>query len=252
VKLPLPMRIGQTLQLEVLALEPRLTFALVGGAAAGAESDHVAMSDAARNLAAVVDRLSREAPAPAATRAAPVLASAPVDTAAFAASLKTALAQSGLFYESHQAQWVAGERPLGALMQEPQATLKAATEAVHPQAIGLVQQQLEALDTRQLVWHGQVWPGQTLEWQIEEDARRESAAVDDATPVWKTSLRLSLPRLGDVHATLAIRGDQVHLAFLDLAADAKSAVRTGQLALREAFGNAGLELLEIKVDRDEA
>ena len=60
VKLPLPMRIGDTLQLEVLALEPRLTFALVGGAA-GAASDHVAMSDSARNLGALVDRLSREA-----------------------------------------------------------------------------------------------------------------------------------------------------------------------------------------------
>ena len=54
--------------------------------------------------------------------------------------------------------------------------------------------------------------------------------------VWKTSLRLSLPRLGEVSATLAIRGDQVHLAFSDLATDTISAVRTGQLELRDAFG----------------
>jgi len=250
VKLPLPMRVGDAMKLEVLALEPRLTFALVGGAA-GTASDPVAMSDSARNLGALVDRLSREGPAPAASGATPVLASAPADTAAFAASLKTALAQSGLFYESHQARWVAGELPLADLMQEPQAALKAATEAVHPQAIGLVQQQLEALDTRQLVWQGQVWPNQALEWVIEEDANRESAAVD-APAVWKTSLRLSLPRLGEVSATLAIRGDQVHIAFSGLEAAAITAVRTGQVELRDAFGNAGLELLEIKVDRDEA
>lgn len=248
VKLPVPARIGDTLKLQVLALEPRLTFALVREpASAGAGA--VAMSESARRLTAVVERLSREAPLPA-VAAPPVLASPPADTAALAASLKSALSRSGLFYESHQAQWIAGERPLGELMQEPQAALKGAAGGVHPQAIGLVQHQLEVVDTRQLVWHGQVWPDQPLEWRIEEEAGRETA-TGDAPPVWKTTLRLSLPRLGEVSATLAIRGEQVHLAFSNLAADTKSAVRSGQTALREAFGNAGLELLEMKVDRDE-
>jgi hypothetical protein len=249
VKLPLPARIGDTLKLQVLALEPRLTFALVREPVA-AGADGVAMSESARKLTAIVERLSREAPLPA-VAAPPLLASPPADTAAFAASLKSALSRSGLFYESHQAQWVAGERPLGELMKEPQAALKGAAGGVHPQAIGLVQQQLEIVDTRQLLWQGQVWPNQLLEWRIEEDAGRDTA-TGNAPPVWKTTLRLSLPRLGDVSATLAIRGDQVHLAFSDLVADTKSAVRNGQVALRDAFGNAGLELLEIKVDRDES
>ena len=250
VKLPVPARVGEMLKLEVLALEPRLTFALVRDAA-GANADQVAMSESSRKLAAVVERLSREAPAPAAA-AAPVLASAPADAAALAASLRTVLARSGLFYESHQAQWISGERQLADLMQEPQAALKAGTAPVHPQAIGLVQQQLELVDTRQLVWQGQVWPGQALEWRIEEEAQRHENADADSPPLWKTSLRLKLPRLGDVAATLAIRGEQVHLAFSGLAVDTKSAVRTGQVALREAFGKAGLDLVEMKVDRDES
>jgi hypothetical protein len=376
VKLPVPARIGDTLQLRVLALEPRLTFALVREPA-GAGADQVAMSQSARNLVAVLDRVSGQTPAPAASRApilasppataraavlaaapaasntpmvasapaatstqglasapaadsrpvlrsapaasstpglasapaasspsvfgsapaasgpsvfglaptasstpvlastptasstpvfasgpaassTPVLASAlaatqaPAETVAFAESLKTALTRSGLFYESHQAQWVAGERPLGDLMQEPQAALKAATEAVHPQAIALVQQQLDVLDTRQVVWNGQVWPGQELDWRIEEEASREDAGADDTPGVWKTSLRLTLPRLGEVTATLAIKGDQVHLAFSGLAADTSSAVRAGQMALHDAFANAGLQLLEVKVEQDEA
>jgi hypothetical protein len=249
VKLPVAARVGDTLKLQVLALEPRLTFALVREPAS-AGADAVAMSESARKLTAVVERLSREAPLPA-IAAPPVLASPPGDTAAFAASLKSALSRSGLFYESHQAQWVAGERALGELMQEPQAALKGAPGGVHPQAIGLVQQQLEIVDTRQLLWQGDVWPNQSLEWRIEEEPRRDTA-TGDAPPVWKTTLRLSLPRLGEVSATLAIRGDQVHLAFSDLVADTKSAVKSGQVALRDAFGNAGLELLEIKVDRDES
>ncbi len=40
-----------------------------------------------------------------------------------AAALSRTFAGSGLFYESHQAQWVAGERSLDALRQEPQGKL---------------------------------------------------------------------------------------------------------------------------------
>lgn len=44
-------------------------------------------------------------------------------TAALRAALAQAVSESGLFYESHLAQWLAGQRPLAALMREPQARL---------------------------------------------------------------------------------------------------------------------------------
>jgi hypothetical protein len=188
-------------------------------------------------------------PMHAASSAAPVLASPPHDATAFAESLRTALGRSGLFYESHQAQWVAGERPLQELMREPQAGLKSIGEPIHPQTFGVVRQQLEVLDTRQLAWHGQIWPDQPLEWRIEEEAQRHGGA--DAAPVWKTSLRLTLPRLGDVSAALSIQGHEIRLVFSGLAGDAESAVRNGQVALRDALSRAGLTLTEIKLDRHE-
>ena len=184
------------------------------------------------------------------TAARPVVTDAPRDAAALAKGLHTALTRSGLFYESHQAQWVAGERALVELLQEPQAPLKPSAEPVHPQAVALVRQQLDVLDTRQLVWQGQVWPDQFLEWRIEED-QRERASAADAPPAWKTSLRLHLPRLGAVHAALAIHGDELRIAFHDLTADTRSEVRSGQEALRQAFEKAGLTLVELKVGRDE-
>jgi flagellar hook-length control protein FliK len=180
----------------------------------------------------------------------PVIPSPPRDTAALAEGLKLALTQSGVFYESHQAQWVAGQRPLEEVMREPQACLKPAGEPIHPQTIGLVRQQLEILDTRQLVWQGQVWPEQSMEWRVEEDRPGGNAADD--LPVWRTSLRLTLPRLGEVTATLAIQGDELRLAFTGLAQDARTAVIDGQTTLRDALAKAGLALLQMKVDRDEA
>ncbi|RQR60434.1 flagellar hook-length control protein FliK, partial [Burkholderia sp. Bp9126] len=52
-----------------------------------------------------------------ATAATPILA--------LRAALAQAVSESGLFYESHLAQWLAGQRPLAALEREPQARLPA-------------------------------------------------------------------------------------------------------------------------------
>lgn len=67
----------------------------------------------------------------------PLLPSAPGANSAATATLSNALAslvdQSGMFYESHVAQWVMGQRPLSSLLQEPQATLRMPAQGT-PQA----------------------------------------------------------------------------------------------------------------------
>ena len=59
----------------------------------------------------------------------------------------------------------------------------------------LVQQQLDAVATQRMAWHGEVWPGQSMDWQIEPDERRSDAGTADAERGWTTSLRLVTPRL---------------------------------------------------------
>jgi flagellar hook-length control protein FliK len=245
VKLPVPARLGETFHLEVLALQPKLTFALLG-AQAGAKPDAVSMSDSVRQLTALLDRVSSETSAAPTARAAPVLPAPPDRPADLAEALKNTLARSGLFYESHQAQWIAGERPLEELMREPQAALKPTEEPVHPQATALVRQQLETLDTRQIVWTGQVWPDQSLEWRIEEEPQHDSSSAEAPTS-WKTSLRLELPQLGAMRATLSIAGNDVRMTLSAAEVDARSALRAGEPALRAAFQRAGLTLLDVAV-----
>ncbi|PCE31290.1 flagellar hook-length control protein FliK, partial [Burkholderia ubonensis subsp. mesacidophila] len=60
-------------------------------------------------------------------------ASATPPVVALRAALAQAVSESGLFYESHLAQWLAGQRPLAALAREPQARLLAPADA-HPPA----------------------------------------------------------------------------------------------------------------------
>lgn len=54
-----------------------------------------------------------------------LIAASPEDTAQLASTLKQAVTQSGVFYEAHQARWVAGELPTESLRQEPQGKLPA-------------------------------------------------------------------------------------------------------------------------------
>jgi hypothetical protein len=245
VKLPLPVRMGETLQLEVLALAPKLTFAMHVPQGA-ASADAVSMSDSVRHLAALLDRLPSETPAAPTARATPVLASPPDNPAELAKGLQNALVRSGLFYESHQAQWVAGDRPLEELMHEPQALLKRTADPVHPQATALVQQQLATLDTRQIVWTGHVWPDQPLEWRIEEEPPHDRAP-DEAPASWKTSLRLTLPQLGAMTATLSLYGNDVRLTLSTAGSDAQSTLRAAEPALRTALDRAGLTLLGMSI-----
>ncbi|MCO4861161.1 flagellar hook-length control protein FliK [Cupriavidus sp. WGlv3] len=108
---------GQAIRHSALASGPN---ALAGqGALLPGASTQESLSAAARAILAVLDGAEAQPVRSAASLlpAAPTAASAQ----ATAAALANAVGQSGLFYESHLAQWVTGARGLASLRQEPQA-----------------------------------------------------------------------------------------------------------------------------------
>lgn len=218
----------------------------------------------------------------------PLLTAPPDQAQELAQALSKSLSQSGLFYESHQLQWISGERPLAMLKQEPQAVLTAPppqsaepkpTEPEHPhmqlvliddpvvpetpaipvetmkgpinsQTLPLVQQQLGVLDSRQVVWQGQVWPGQDMRWEVEEDANYRGADGEPSAG-WKTRLSLKLPRLGGVTAHLALNPQGVRIEF-DVANNSSAdLIKRERLDLRKSFETAGLHLLAVSVKQHE-
>ena len=60
---------------------------------------------------------------PSLTSLTPILTGYLTNSAELSASLQKAIIQSGLFYESHQAQWINGKNTLENLQQEPQGKL---------------------------------------------------------------------------------------------------------------------------------
>lgn len=188
-------------------------------------------------------------------QAASVQASAPIATAPtgdpqkIAAGLENAIGKSGLFYESHLAEWAGGARPLAELKGEPQmATGRQAMEAVRPgvpldpATAQMISQQLTTQEQGRVTWQGQLWPGQAMQWDIEKDAPeggRNGSDQEGASMPWRSKLTLRFAALGELGASIVLAGDQVHIR-LQAASDASGDVLRAHAArLQDALAAAG-------------
>lgn len=126
--------------------------------------------------------------------------------------LQQTVKESGLFYESHLGRWVKGEMPLEAIRREPQARLALSPgsllnvpdlDGMPEEAARMASRQLHLLEGGPFVWQGQAWPGQLLEWQV-RDGASEADGDEDAGQRWRSQLRLTLPRLGEVSVDMDI------------------------------------------------
>ena len=254
----------------------------------------------------------------------PLLNAPPTSGTQLVPLLRQALGQSGLFYESHQVQWVLGKLDTAALLREPQgqqsapgagagqpgtgastnatgqagaatasatpstpaapaaqsaataaariaggtddtaqlnatrspASLRAGVEEAAPvraqpipeRLMPVVHQQLDALATQQYVWQGQAWPGQPIEWVIEDPQGEGSREGDDAEPTWNTTLRLTMPRLGGVEAQLHLTPAGVALRLRADDPATIHALDAGGAALASALEAANLKLTGLVVE----
>ncbi|WP_261543625.1 flagellar hook-length control protein FliK [Burkholderia multivorans] len=103
-----------------LVPDPAALFAAAADGAAGQPGHAAAASASGAATAAAASTAAEAAP--------PSLAGA------LRAALAQAVGESGLFYESHLAQWFAGQRPLAALLREPQARIAIAQTSADPDA----------------------------------------------------------------------------------------------------------------------
>jgi len=111
----------------------------------------------------------------------------------------------------------------------------------------LVQQQLEAAGTQRLMWHGEVWPGQKMQWEIEWREQGGGNSEHDDTEPWATTLRLTTPRLGEVEAAIRLGAGGVHIALLTPLGASAADLRAGAPFLEQALASAGVPMLGFTV-----
>ena len=324
--LPFSAKSGDSLELQVTESDGRLALAVVAGANEGGQPAAATTAATLSRTGQLISDLFAGArdtggsPAAATLNANAPLGATPVSAQDLLPQLKQAITQSGMFYESHQAEWVEGRFSKAALLQEPQgqlsspATLAAQAQAdaapaltantlpaaaqptggaltneaaaplpptaaadaaevnaarrpgsdgapagevgkasttpgqlVAPQAQALVQQQLEALATQNFSWQGQIWPGQEMRWEIEEDAGRNSAGDDETAARWATQLHLTLPHLGQVDARIRLQGNEITLSMTAGSEETRELMRASCVALRSQLGEAGITLSSMGV-----
>jgi hypothetical protein len=110
--------------------------------------------------------------------------------------------------------------------------------------LALVGRQLEALETRTIVWSGLPWPGQHASIEIGEDERRsqhDDANDASAESSWRTRITMTFPELGTVEAMLALRGDAIEVRLVAGEA-AQSRLALARDELRAALAARALEL----------
>ena len=285
-----PAQAGQTLDLRVVDRSPLTIVAeRVAQPETGvANYPYATLSRAARLIGELLTPEGESAPAAPLARGQPLLAQGPASVTELAAALAKAVTQSGLFYEAHQAQWVAGKRPLAALLAEPQgghseppllaAQTRAALAASAPQTDAeskaalvetsaehksagaasipddlrpLVQQQLDAVATQRLLWHGEIWPGQEMEWQVERKKGDERSG-SEAEQSWSTRLRLTTPGLGQIKAAVSLAGGNANLVIATANIDVAARLRGAAPALEQALTAAGVAVLGISVKHEAA
>jgi hypothetical protein len=280
LRLPFPAQAGDVLQLYVAAREPQLRFAV--GVPNEPPTSAANLSETARFITALLAETAKLPVTAVAHAGTPLLATPPGNHDEIIAELRHALTASGMFYESHQAQWAAGQRPLTLLLEEPQAQLPPLTAAqsstatahiderfadragatprpsdlphlpdlpVHRDALNIVRHQLVTLDTQQVVWNGLIWHEQPVEWEVTRHGSGTPDAPDEQP--WRTRLTMTLPRLGEIDASLLITAGGVTIMLHAANADAAATLDEHKAELRQALRGAGVTPLSITVHCDD-
>jgi hypothetical protein len=214
------------------------------GGSAGAS-----LSKAGKALGDVIAAAQKaEAPATAALGRTPLLDAPGLDAGKIAAALQQGMEKSGLFYESHVAEWARGARPQAELAAEPQA--RGMAPPSDPATAQLINLQLNAHEQARIAWQGQLWPGQELRWEIERDApERDAHGRDgdrDGQGAWQSSLKLRFGNLGEVAAKLVLSGGQLHIR-LDAPESARGLLEAGSARLAEALDASGTPLTTLAI-----
>lgn len=223
------------------------------GPATGSDSTALHLSRTGRLLARLIGSDGLPEQAAIAPSARPLIApgGGPVHVGTLSHSLMDTVVASGLFYESHLADWVQGRYPLERLRHEsaarhrllaatPEPTdsaLRESLPAVDSTAGALVRQQLALLAGAPLQWTGRAWPEAPMRWVIEPGTREGDATSSSSSA--SMALSLELPGLGRFEARLRVVDDRLSLAAWSSRADGRALMNADMSVLRRRLTRAG-------------
>jgi hypothetical protein len=113
-------------------------------------------------------------------------------------------------------------------------------------SLPIVGEQLSTLQNGQLLFRGDLFPGQQLQWTVaEREAGRNKAGGRERN--WETAVTINLPNLGPVTALLTLDGTRVAVKVSVEKSEAVPVLEAGRVRLAEQFEGAGLTPSEMSI-----
>ena len=113
--------------------------------------------------------------------------------------------------------------------------------------------QLNSLEQNRYVWQGELWPGQKMEWEIQEEGnknKQQNQAGDDQS-TWNSSVHFQLPGLGKISATIHLAGGRVQMRVATDSDATAAKLKAHGKELANAMDDAGSPLDSLLISRDE-
>jgi flagellar hook-length control protein FliK len=189
------------------------------------------------------------------------LTDSPVQSKEMAEGLQKSFTHSGLFYESHLARWAEGKHSIEELRLEPQAKQPrdAAPSGDKPASLPgsavaenlepLVRRQLDLIENPTLLWRGDVWPGQSASLEMRPDQNNAGEPPTEIAP-WTARLRLALPQLGGIDATVMLKDNSVTLTFNAKDGGAATTLQNARADLQDSLLAQGVHMAGFSVKSD--
>lgn len=234
---------GQALTLKYMQDSPVPTFLLAPtlSASNGTTAD---ISSAARLIGSYL-QLAENVGVSNRYEATAVVTQAPANPQIMSHDLKHAVTKSGLFYESHLSELVQSGQALTSVKLEPQ-------NQVNVQISSLVSQQLMILESQRLSWHGSIWPGQKMDWDVyfpkqdiggerHRNSKNQINSEEDTWPI-VSEMTLHMPKLGKVMARLNLEDGRLRINIQAEQLQTLEVLKGKKKSLAEAIKRNGQQL----------
>jgi hypothetical protein len=241
MKLPSKQVVGDVLNFRFLGNQPNPTFLLLNEGSHLGLYNNVALSATSMLIAQYLNEAKMHTGLSQVEGLMSPLLQSPQNPALTAAQLQNAIVMSGLFYESHLANFTKGKWALSSLMREPQ-------NRPNFNASQVVNKQLDALENQAVRWAGTIWPGQELVWKLgydSEESAKKSTGETINTIV--SEIQLDLPRLGKVRINLRLSNDVLGVSMRAEKAQTEDLLKERVPVLKSTFIDRGQELDAIEV-----
>ncbi|MFA5172202.1 MAG: flagellar hook-length control protein FliK [Sulfuriferula sp.] len=115
----------------------------------------------------------------------------------------------------------------------------------------LVNTQLQTLEQNHIVWQGNAWPGQAMQWTISQDTPQHEQQQSAPQSTWRSDVKFELPALGKVTATLRLSGEHLSVQIHTEDAGTANKLQANTALLISALSAAGIPLDAILIKPSE-